>query len=59
MNIIKRSEKILVWMHRKDVTQLKLAKSLGTTRQTIARKLKENNFDSTDLIKLNLLGYSE
>jgi hypothetical protein len=60
MNIIKTSEKILIWMHRNNITQLMLADAVGTTRQNIAYKLKNNDFNvyEINIIKMKL-GFSE
>jgi hypothetical protein len=57
MNLIKYSEKLLVWMHREDKTINWLAKELHQTRQLISKKLKTNDFNSFDKSKIAQLGF--
>lgn len=59
MHIIKTSEKVLVWMHRTEKTQLEVCEAMGVARQTLAKKLKDNVFSVSDLMNLRRLGYNE
>ncbi len=59
MNIIKTSEKVLVWMHRTGKTQIEVSEALGKSRQLLARTLKDNTFTVSDLMNLKRLGYKE
>lgn len=59
MNIIKTSEKVLIWMHRTGRTQIEIAEALGTTRQTFAKNLKENMFSASDMMNLKRLGFRD
>lgn len=54
--IIKISEKVIIWMNRKKITQQKLAAKLGITRQTLAKRLLDNSFTNNELLKLKELG---
>lgn len=56
MRLEKTSEKILIWMHRENKTQVEIAKELGMTRQTLSARLKDNIFTVGDIIKLQRLG---
>ena len=49
MNLIKYNEKLLVWMHRKNVTMKDIADNLEITRQRVSQKLKNNDFMSSTL----------
>jgi hypothetical protein len=53
---LKHSEKIIIWLHRTDRTQLWLAEQLGQTRQSVAGKIKGNHFSDTDLKHIKSLG---
>lgn len=59
MNIVKTSEKILIWMHRTGKTQIEIAEALGITRQTFAKNLKENMFSISDMMNLKRLGFRD
>ncbi len=54
--IIKTSEKLIIWMKRNGKTQIEVAADLGITRQTLAQRLKDNFFSVDELIKLKKLG---
>ena len=58
VRLIKTSEKVIIWLHREDKTQLWLAEQLGQTRQSISQKIKENYFTPSDLIKMKFLGFN-
>jgi transcriptional regulator with XRE-family HTH domain len=57
MEIQKTSEKLLIWMHRNNITQLELANKMDITRQSLSKKIKENVFMVADIIKLKSLGF--
>lgn len=58
MSIIltKNSEKIIIWMHRTKKTQEEISKRLFITRQTFAKKIYSNDFDSRDINLLRGMG---
>ena len=56
MNIIKTSEKVLIWLHRTKKTQQWLADQFGVTRQAVSQKINDNIFTVSDIIKLRSLG---
>ena len=56
MEIIKTSEKVLIWLHRTKNTQQWLAEQLGVTRQAVSQKISDNIFTVGDIIKLKSLG---
>ena len=56
MLLSKTSEKVIVWMYRNNISQIYLAKEMGTTRQTLASKLKDNIFTTGDIMTLTRLG---
>jgi DNA-binding XRE family transcriptional regulator len=58
MEVAKINEKLIVWMFRTARTQQDLAKELGTTRQTLAGKIKNNHFEDKDLLTLKSLGFN-
>lgn len=57
MELIKYSEKLIIWMHRENKTINWLAKELNVSRQLASRKLKSNDFSSFDRSKLSSLGF--
>lgn len=59
VNIVKTSEKLLIWMFRTCRTQQDLAKDMNITRQTLANKIKNNDFDTNDMVRLKSLGFNE
>lgn len=56
MNIIKNSEKVLLWLYREDRTMTWLAKELGQTIQSVSQKMKTNGFTDWDISTLRCLG---
>lgn len=58
IQIIKNSEKILLWLYREDKTMTWLAKELGQTKQSISQKLRANSFTDMDLRAIKSLGCS-
>jgi len=56
VNIIKNSEKVLLWLYREDKTMTWLAQELGQTKQGISQKIKTNGFSDWDLRRIKSLG---
>ena len=56
VRLYKTSEKVLIWLHRTNKTQVWLAEQLGVTRQAISGKITDNSFTVGDVIKLSQLG---
>ena len=59
VKIYKQSEKVLIWMHRNNLTGQDLASKIGITRQAFSQKMKSNSFTSNDLMVFRSLGYTE
>jgi len=59
MKIQKTSEKILIWMHRENITQQQIAAKIGITRQTWAKKMKDNTFTPRDIVSIQVLGFKD
>jgi hypothetical protein len=55
-NIIKNSEKVLLWLYREDLTMTWLAKELDQSAPSVSQKLKRNGFTDKDLAVLKRLG---
>ena len=56
VTIIKTSEKVIIWLHRNDYTQVWLAEQFGVTRQSISQKINDNIFTPGDILTLKRLG---
>jgi hypothetical protein len=56
MNIIKNSEKVLLWLYREDKTMTWLSKELGLTKQAISQKIKTNGFSDWELKRIKKMG---
>jgi hypothetical protein len=56
IRVYKTSEKILIWLHRIDQTQIWLAEQMNQSRQTLASKIKDNTFSVADIMNLKRLG---
>lgn len=56
VRLYKTNEKVLIWLHRTNKTQVWLAEQLGVTRQAISGKIADNSFTAGDIIKLSQLG---
>ena len=50
------SEKVVLWLMRNRKTQIELAKELGITRQTLAKRIDDSYFTVGEIIKLKELG---
>lgn len=59
MNIIKTSEKILIWMHRTKTTGQSIALEIGITRQAWSNKLSDNVFTPKDLMTIKRMGFKD
>lgn len=57
MVLQKTNEKVIVWMHRNNITIQKIADEIGITRQTFSKKLQDNIFEVQDLMALKRLGF--
>jgi transcriptional regulator with XRE-family HTH domain len=57
VRVYKTSEKLMLWMKRKNLTQEQVAFELGITRQTLASRLKDNYFSVGELIALKRIGF--
>ena len=56
ITVIKTSEKVILWLHRNDKTQVWLAEQLGVTRQAVSQKISDNIFTPGDIMTLTRLG---
>jgi len=59
MELIKTSEKILIWMYRENITGQKIANEIGITRQAWSNKLKSNIFSIADMLAIKRMGFSD
>jgi len=59
MQVIKTSEKIILWLHRNKITQQEVADKIGITRQAFSQKIKDNIFTIRDLFVLKSMGFNE
>ena len=57
MVVHKTSEKIVLWMHRNNISGQLIADKIGITRQAWSQKIKNNSFSVKDLLILKSLGY--
>lgn len=58
LKIIKTNEKVLIWLHRENKTQVWLAEQLGVTRQAVSNKITDNSFTPYDIITMKRNGFS-
>ena len=56
VKIFKTSEKVLIWLHRENKTQVWLAEQLGITRAAVSNKITDNVFTPKDIMILMRLG---
>ena len=59
MRLIKTSEKLLIWMHRQEITQIQLSREMGITRQSLSSKIDNNEFSPRDLMALKRIGFND
>ena len=56
IKVYKTSEKVIIWLHRENLTQQWLADQLGQTRQAMSQKIKDNMFTVGDIMRLQSMG---
>jgi hypothetical protein len=54
--ILKNSEKVLLWLFRQDLTMAWLAKELEQSAPSVSQKIKRNGFTDKDLAVIKRLG---
>lgn len=59
MNDLTTSEKLKVWMKRKNYTQEEVAVKLGITRQTFILRMKQNELKPEERHTLTTMGFVE
>ncbi len=59
MELIKTNEKVIIWMHRNNITGQQIADEIGITRQAWSSILKSNIFRVNHLIALKRLGFKD
>ena len=59
IKIIKTNEKILIWMHRNNISGQKIADKIGITRQAWSQKMRDNIFQIKDLLVLKQMGFED
>jgi hypothetical protein len=59
MQIIKTSEKIIVWLHRTGITMQDIANESGTTRQSVSQQIKDNVITINVIQAIKRLGFQE
>ena len=59
MTIIKRSEKILIWMHRNKIKNADIAKEADITPAAFSIQMKTDNFSDTVMNVLRSKGFKE
>lgn len=57
LKIVKTNEKVLIWLHRENKTQVWLAEQLGQTRQSVSNKITDNSFTPYDIITMKRIGF--
>jgi hypothetical protein len=56
ITLFKTSEKVVIWLHRENKTQVWLGEQLGITRQSVNQKITDNIFTPKDILTLKSLG---
>jgi len=59
MQIIKTSEKIIVWLHRTGITMQDIANEAGITRQSVSQQIKDNVITINVIQAIKRLGFQE
>ena len=59
MQLIKTSEKLIVWMHRTGISMKDIAKEANITRQAVSNQLKDNSISINVIQAVKRLGYTE
>ena len=57
MEVIKTSEKVVIWLHREGISQSQVAKQIGITRQAFSQKIKTNIFTTMDIFVMQGMGF--
>ena len=57
MEVIKTSEKIVIWLHREGITQRQVAEKIGITRQAFSQKIQSNVFTLNDIFIMQEMGF--
>ena len=59
MEVIKTSEKIVIWLHREGISRSQVAKLIGITRQAFSQKIKSNVFTINDISVMQGMGFKD
>ncbi len=59
ITVTKKSEKILLWMHRNKKSGVDIAKEAGITRQAFSKMMNDNIFSDKVMIALSRLGFNQ
>lgn len=59
ITVIKRSEKVLIWMHRNEITGKQIADKAGISRQAFNVQFKKDNFSNDVMNVMKSLGFKE
>ena len=57
MEVIKTSEKVVIWLHREGISQSQVAEKIGITRQAFNQKIKTNIFNTMDIFVMQGMGF--
>ena len=59
MEVIKTSEKVVIWLHREGISQSQVAEKIGITRQAFSQKIKTNIFTIMDMFVMKGMGFKD
>ena len=59
MEVIKTSEKVVIWLHREGISQSEVAKQIGITRQAFSQKIQSNIFTIKDIFVMQSMGFKD
>ncbi len=59
MEVIKTSEKVVIWLHREGISQSQVAKMIGITRQAFSYKIQSNVFTENDIFVMQSMGFKD
>ena len=59
MEVIKTSEKVVIWLHREGISQSEVAKQIGITRQAFSQKIQTNIFTIRDIFVMQGMGFKD
>ncbi len=57
MEVIKTSEKVVIWLHREGISRSQVAKLIGITRQAFSQKIQTNIFTIKDIFVMQSMGF--